>query len=215
MGKTYLQGELLTATDLNDSLNESVKIVETRAFSTSGTVTISGGLTVDTTPTDFNSISRFYNNIVVSSGNITLSTGSLTATQGNITASQGNIIASQGGITATNGSITDKIGNIRKVPLNSAASGYTLAALDVGKTVSISSGSVTVPANVFTAGDNVTIYNSSTSASLTITQGGGLTMYWAGQTSLASGNRILSFQGLCTILFTSASAAVITGSGLT
>lgn len=48
MGKTYLQGDVLTAADLNDSLTEAVKIVETRAFTTTGTIDSTSTITGDT-----------------------------------------------------------------------------------------------------------------------------------------------------------------------
>lgn len=64
------------------------------------------------------------------------------------------------------------------------------------------------------AGNIVTIYNNSGS-SQTITQGTGVTLQFAGQASSTTGNRTLALYGICSILFISASSAVITGSGLT
>lgn len=197
MGKTYTAGETLTAADLNASLSEAVNttgfFVFTGNHEYNSSLTLKGGFTVSTTPSDFNSISRFNNNITVTSGNITLNTGD---------------------ITASSGIITDQIGNVRKVPLNAVASGYTAVALDSGKTITLTSGSMTVPASVFTAGDTITILNRSTTAAITITQGAGLTMYWAGQTAATSGNRTLGLQSICTVLFVTASIAIITGAGL-
>ena len=64
------------------------------------------------------------------------------------------------------------------------------------------------------AGNIVSIYNNSGS-SQTITQGTGVTLQWAGQASSSTGNRTLGLYGIATIVFISASNAVITGSGLT
>ena len=98
--------------------------------------------------------------------------------------------------------------------INSQTTGYTLVAGDAGKTVSITTGGVTIPNAVMAAGNIVSIYNNSGS-SQTITQGTSLTLQWAGQTSSSTGNRTLGLYGLCTIVFISSSVAVITGSGLT
>jgi hypothetical protein len=98
--------------------------------------------------------------------------------------------------------------------INSQTTGYTLVAGDAGKTISITTGGVTVNNSVNSAGDIVTIYNNSGS-SQTITQGAGVTLQWAGQSSSTTGNRTLGLYGIATIIFISSSNAVITGSGLT
>jgi hypothetical protein len=98
--------------------------------------------------------------------------------------------------------------------LNSQTSAYILAATDAGKVVSITTGGVTVNNSIMSAGNIVTIYNNSGS-SQTITQGTSVTLQWAGQASSTTGNRTLGLYGIATILFLSASSAVITGSGLT
>ena len=89
-----------------------------------------------------------------------------------------------------------------------------MVAADAGKTISITTGGVTVNNSVNSAGDIVTIYNNSGS-SQTITQGTGVTLQWAGQSSSTTGNRTLGLYGMATIVFITASNAVITGSGLT
>ena len=114
-------------------------------------------------------------------------------------------------VSASTGSVTF---NATGTTINSQTSGYTLVAGDAGKTVSITTGGVTIPNAVMAAGNIVSIYNNSGS-SQTITQGLGVTLQWAGQSSSSTGNRTLGLYGLCTIVFISASNAVITGSGLT
>ena len=95
---------------------------------------------------------------------------------------------------------------------NAQTGAYTLVASDAGKYISITTGGVTAPASVFSAGEPVTIYNNSGS-NQTITQGSGLTLYSAGTSD--TGNRTLAQRGVATILYLSGSEAVIGGSGLT
>jgi hypothetical protein len=117
-----------------------------------------------------------------------------------------------GAVTAT--SLADSTGDVRSIPQNAQTAAYTLVAGDNGKHISITTGGVTVPSGVFSAGQVVTIYNNSAS-NQTITQGSGLTLQWAGQTSSTTGNRTLGLYGMATVLFISSSVAVITGAGLT
>ena len=117
------------------------------------------------------------------------------------------------GITITNASGSVTVAGTGST-INSQTTGYTLVAGDAGKTISITTGGVTVPNSILSAGNIVTIYNNSGS-SQTITQGSGVTMQWAGQSSSSTGNRTLGLYGICTIIFISSSNAVISGSGLT
>jgi hypothetical protein len=122
------------------------------------------------------------------------------------------------GITTTaltsTGDVSDSLGLVRSLPVNSQTSAYIVAATDNGRTISITTGGVTVNNSIMSSGMVVSIYNNSAS-SQTITQGTGVTLQWAGQTSSSTGNRTLGLYGLATIVFLSASSAVITGSGLT
>lgn len=97
------------------------------------------------------------------------------------------------------------------IPQNSQTTSYTLALTDVGKHVSITTGGVTVPPSIFNSGDNIMIYNNS-SSSQTITQGSGVTLRLAGTSSF--GNRTLSQYGLTSILCVASNVFVISGSGL-
>lgn len=120
-------------------------------------------------------------------------------------------------VTAT-GAVTgstanDSIGNVRNIVQQTKSAPYTLVAGDNGQCIITNSG-VTVPASVFAAGNVVTVYNNSGST-ITITQGGGLTLQFAGQSTSTTGNRSLALYGITTILFLSASSAVITGVGMT
>ena len=116
------------------------------------------------------------------------------------------------GAITTSGAISDAAGNIRKIPQNAKTAAYTLVASDVGKHISIATGGITVPASVFAIGDNVTIFNNSTS-NQTITQGSGVTLRAGGST--ATGDRTLANYGVATILCVAADTFVITGTGIT
>lgn len=111
------------------------------------------------------------------------------------------------------GLLSDSAGNVRSTPINSQSSAYVVAASDNGKVISITTGGVTINNSIMSAGMIVSIYNNSGS-SQTITQGSGVTLQWAGQSVSTTGNRSLGLYGMCTIVFLSASSAVITGSGL-
>lgn len=140
----------------------------------------------------------------------------LSTTTQAITPSQGTAVTS---LVAGNGiavsSATDAV-TVTAVgsTINSQTTGYTLLATDAGKVISITTGGVTIPNSVLSAGNIVTIYNNSGS-SQTITQGSGVTLQWAGQASSSTGNRTLGLYGMATVVYITASNAVITGSGLT
>jgi len=117
---------------------------------------------------------------------------------------------SVGIVTAT--TVNDSIGNVRDVPQNAQISAYILAASDVGKHISITTGGVTVNSGIFSAGDTVSIYNNSGS-NQTITQGASVTMYLVG--TATTGNRTLAQRGVATILCVASNTFVIMGGGLT
>jgi hypothetical protein len=120
-------------------------------------------------------------------------------------------VGAAGTITASS-TISDSIGNVRTIVQNSQTSAYVLVATDNGKYISITTGGVTVPASIFTAGQNIVIYNQSSSVQ-TITQGASVTMTLAGSTT--TGNRSLAANGVATVLCTGSNTFVITGQGLT
>ena len=121
---------------------------------------------------------------------------------------KGNITGTTGTFT---GAVTDSKGDIRSIPANSQSGAYVAVAADAGKAIFISSGGVTINNSVFSAGDAVTIINNSGS-NQTITQGSGVTLYNAADAT--TGNRTLAGRGMSTIWFVSASAAYISGAGL-
>lgn len=107
--------------------------------------------------------------------------------------------------------VNDAGGNLRALTNNAKGTSYILVAGDVGELINITTGGVTVPSGVFSAGDNVTIYNNSASPQ-TITQGSGVTLRLVGTTS--TGNRSLDQRGLATVLCVASNEFVISGGGL-
>ena len=172
MGKTYVQGEILTAVDLNASFSETVN--------TTGTFTFTGQHT--------------FNN------DITLGAAAPLTSSATIT---------------TSSSISDRLGDVRRVTRVTPTTPYTLVASDAGSLLTPTTGTITVPARIFTNGDTITIYNNSSSGSsaITIAQGNGVTLRQAGTTN--TGNRTLAAFGLCTVVAISDTTLVITGAGLT
>ncbi|CDN87319.1 hypothetical protein BN948_01739 [Hydrogenophaga intermedia] len=73
-------------------------------------------------------------------------------------------------------------------------------------------GNITVPANVFSADDVVTIYNN-TAGAISIIQGAGLTLRLVA--TATTGTRGLLARGMATIFFVSATEAVVSGAGVT
>jgi len=162
--------------------------------SISGNLTVSGSITAGTT---------------VNSGTTVVAGTNITATT---TIAAGTALSA--GTTVTAGtSVNDSSGNVRSIPINSQTTAYVLVASDNGKAISITTGGITVPNSVMSSGNAVTIYNNSGS-SQTITQGTGVTLQWAGQSSSTTGDRTVGLYGICTILFTSSSTAIISGAGL-
>jgi hypothetical protein len=186
------------------------------AANVTGTVAIANGGTGQTTAVAaFNAL-----NPMTTTGDIIYEASPTTAARLGI-GSTGQVLTVSGGLPAwaslgagTGVSISGTTINAVGTTINSQTSAYVLVAADAGKTVSITTGGVTINNSVMSAGNIVSIYNNSGS-SQTITQGSGVTLQWAGQSTSSTGNRTLGLYGLATIVFISSSNAVITGSGLT
>ena len=194
-----------------------------------GTVTTSGSLTLGGTLSGVSLTTQVSGTLPIANGG-TGATDAATA-RANIGA---GTVTSVGGTGSANGlTLTGTVtgsgnltlgGSITSVgataTVNSFAIGYrsvprsttsgTAVAGDNAKCIAVSAG-ITVPAATFAAGDAFSIYNDSASP-VTITQGGGLTLRWAGTTS--TGNRTLGARGLATVWFNSASEAIISGAGV-
>ena len=107
--------------------------------------------------------------------------------------------------------IEDSKGPLRRLALNAQSGNYQLVAADAGKFIRRTGGTITIPNNVFSTGDMVTILNDSGS-SMSIDQGSGFSLYNAHDAS--TGNRTLDQRGMATLLFNSGGQAYISGSKL-
>ena len=115
------------------------------------------------------------------------------------------------GTSATITNIFDGDGAVRAVPSVGAAktAAYTLTVSDVGNYVTVgASGAITIVDGVFTAGDVVSIFND-TSGTVTISCG--ITTAYLAGTDTDQASLTLATRGIATVLFTSASACVLTG----
>lgn len=108
------------------------------------------------------------------------------------------------------GELSDAKGEIRSVPQEIKSTSYVLQNSDHGKHISTTAG-VTLNTGIFTIGQNVTIFNNS-SSSITITQGTSVTIYLAGTAN--TGSRTLAQRGIATLLCVGTNAYVINGGGL-
>ena len=134
---------------------------------------------------------------------------------GDVTPTGANIVLKMNGDISTVGSVSDSIGPVRRLGQNIQTGNYTLVAADAGKHIRMEDGfTVTVPDNVFTAGDMITIVANS-SVDVPIVQGSGLNLYNASDGT--TGNKTLAGRTVCTILFAeggSSAKAYISGGGL-
>ena len=105
---------------------------------------------------------------------------------------------------------TNKVG-YQNIPLSGIkTASYTLVAGDVGKFIELgTSGTVVVPASVFAAGDAISIFNN-TSASISCTCSA-ITDFYKGGTDTDISTFSITTRGVATILFITATRAVVTG----
>ena len=118
-------------------------------------------------------------------------------------------IANDGSVTAA-GTVSDSKGDLRKIVQNERSAAYTLVAADAGKHVSTNN-NVTIPQDVFSAGDAITIYSYS-SGDISIISNSNVTVYFANDGTNA--DRTLATRGLATILCVATNTFVISGAGL-
>ena len=116
-----------------------------------------------------------------------------------------------GGSITAGTTVSDSIGNLRNIPQNAQSSSYVLVVTDNGKCISITTGGVTVPSGIFSTGQNVAIYNNS-SSNQTLTQGSSITLRLAGTTN--TGNRTLLPYSLSTVFCVASNTFVVAGSGV-
>ena len=113
------------------------------------------------------------------------------------------------GLAADN--VQDALDTIPTVPPKPESGAYTLQKQDKGKHISATgSGNITVPANVFDAGEVVIIYNNTTSVR-NIVRGAGVTMFWFDG---VDADRSLAQRGLANIFCVGPDTFVISGQGV-
>ena len=140
-------------------------------------------------------------------------TGTITATggvEGNINATSAAGISTVGILTAYGG-VSDAIGPVRRLGITAHNAGtLTLDTSHAGNLIreQTNSANITIPQNVFSAGDMITIFNVS-GGDNTITQGTGVTLYNSSDAS--TGNITLGAKGVCTIVCTSSNEFIISG----
>jgi hypothetical protein len=105
---------------------------------------------------------------------------------------------------------TNKVGYRNVPPSGAKTSSYTLVAADVGKFVELGTGgSIVVPAAVFAAGDVISIFNN-TSGNISCTCSAVTDVYKAG-TDADISSFIVQTRGVATVLFITATRAVVSG----
>ena len=117
---------------------------------------------------------------------------------------------SSGNLDSCTADGTNKVGYRNIPPVGAKTSSYTLTAADVGEFVELGTGgSIVVPASVFAAGDAISIFNN-TSASISCTCSAVTTIYKGGTDADISSFSVTT-RGVATILFITATTAVVTG----
>jgi hypothetical protein len=117
-----------------------------------------------------------------------------------------------GSTVSVSANLFDGLGNVRTVPANSQTAKYTASIGDNGRFISITTGGVVIPSGIFSAGQNFTIYNDSTSAQ-DVSSAVGVTTYLVG--TATTGLRTVAQRGLATVFCVGSNTFVITGGGLT
>jgi hypothetical protein len=107
------------------------------------------------------------------------------------------------------GTTNDTKGETRLIPVNAQGT-YTLVLADHGKMIS-ATGTITVPSGIFSAGQNISVYNN-TGGNITVAQGGSVTLRQVGTAN--TGNRTLAQRGFACIICVASNEFVISGGGL-
>jgi hypothetical protein len=94
-----------------------------------------------------------------------------------------------------------------------AGASYSLVNADNGRVVYMTNGgATTVTADQLSANSLVTVVNNSNTNNITLAQGSGVTLILAGTTT--TGNRTIGVRGICTLFYASATAAFVSGAGV-
>ena len=194
----------IIATDVSVSSNITKKSYNVPSITVSTTASINpteGDLWVDnnTNPVKF----KIYD------GTSWIEIGTFSSIDVGDVTSSGEIIGSK--IKST-GIVEDFHGPLRRLPIGNHSDDYTLVSTDAGKLIrqDTSSKTITIPADILSPGDMVTIFNVS-DGNITIDKST-VTLY--NTVDGTDANRTLAAKGVCTIACTAANEFIISGSGL-
>ena len=199
----YEWQQIVTApTTSSGSLIISGRVEVGNILNVTSTATLSGPLLVAgiTTVTNTTAASNFLTGSLQTKGGIGVSGAIYTS----------GLISAGTSISATT-TVSDGAGNVRDYPVRQVST-YTLVAADNGRTVSITTGGILLPPNVFASGNNINIYNSS-SVAQSILPTGSITLYLGG--TATTGTRTLAGYGFSTIYCINTQTFVILGAGVT
>jgi hypothetical protein len=207
--------DVIEATTYLTAVPASVTV--TTLTATSASITTLSGTTLGYSSANITTLSGTSANITTINGtsaNITTVTGTTGGfTSANITtlSSTSANVTTLTGTSATITTILDGVGNVRNIPSAGAAktAAYTLAISDIGEFVTVgASGAITVPNDIFSAGNAVSIYND-TAGDITITCS--ITTAYIAGTNTDKATMTLSTRGVATFLFVNPSLCVATG----
>ena len=201
-------GLVTAAAGVSSTLTTDATSDTTGSIITAGGISTQKALWVGTTSRLVGAVTM---NAALTYGGVTLS-NAVTGTGNMVLSASPTLTGTLTGAVANFTTLSDSLGDVRTIVQNTQSGAYVLIVGDSGKHISISTGGVTIPASVFSAGQAVTIYNNSGS-SQTLTQGASATMYLAG--TATTGNRTLAQHGVATVLCVASNTFVISGGGLT
>ena len=201
-------GLVTAAAGVSSTLTTDATSATTGSIITAGGISTQKALWVGTTSRLVGAVTM---NAALTYGGVTLS-NAVTGTGNMVLSASPTLTGTLTGAVANFTTLSDSLGDVRTIVQNTQSGAYVLVVGDSGKHISISTGGVTVPASVFSAGQAVTIYNNSGS-SQTLTQGTSVTLRLAG--TATTGNRTLAQYGVATVLCVGSNTFVISGGGLT
>ena len=201
-------GLVTAAAGVSSTLTTDATSATTGSIITAGGISTQKALWVGTTSRLVGAVTM---NAALTYGGVTLS-NAVTGTGNMVLSASPTLTGTLTGAVANFTTLSDSLGDVRTIVQNTQSGAYVLLVGDSGKHISISTGGVTIPASVFSAGQAVTIYNNSGS-SQTLTQGTSVTLRLAG--TATTGNRTLAQYGVATVLCVGSNTFVISGGGLT
>ena len=110
------------------------------------------------------------------------------------------------------GTVSDSVGPLRRLNVAGKSSNFTLTAANAGTLIRRTGGNATVPANVFSAGDMITIFNAASSGDMTVLSSA-VTLINSADGD-AGNTRTIASKGMATIVCTASNEFVISGTQL-